>query len=258
MAALAANGDHPTSLNGSGADADVLPKIHDALRLVYNPHSTNQARHEAQLFLEKVKTIATAPSIGFDLASQPTHEPIVRHYGLSLLEDAIKHKWARYTADQAAYLRSWVLQLAEKVSMGDPLFLRNKVALLWVEVAKRCWAAEWMDMDDMLMSLWRIPGPTVHKELVLYILETLSDEVFIGDDPVVILPQLGLAPGRLVAPAPAPGVAEPEGRQDVQGGGGVRAVDHRDPDQQVGRRRLGRRGAHSTGLPAPDDPPISR
>ena len=42
-------------------------------------------------------------------------------------------------------------------------------------------------MDELLVQLWRIPGPTVHKELVLYILETLSDEVFGGDDAVVAI-----------------------------------------------------------------------
>lgn len=180
------------SANGSGAianmaDGEVRPKILDALQLIYNPHSTNQTRHEAQTFLDEVKNIADAPYIGFEFASQASNEPIVRHYGLSLLEDGIKHKWAQYSPEQVGYIRQWVLQLAQNVSTDDPHFLRNKVALLWVEVAKRCWAAEWMDMDDMLLSLWNVPGPTVHKELVLCILEMLSDEIFIGDDPVVAL-----------------------------------------------------------------------
>jgi len=195
MASASANGvaagsdlAHGDGANSNGnADNTTLPRIYDALQLIYNPHSSNQARQEAQAFLESVKAVDQAPSIGFELASTPSNSPIVRHYGLSLLEDAIKHKWATYTVDQAGYLRNWVLQLADKVSRDDPLFLRNKVALLWVEVAKRCWVGEWMDMDEMLMQLWRTPGPTVHKELVLYILETLSDEVFSGDDAVVAL-----------------------------------------------------------------------
>jgi len=189
MASASVNGvaAGPAAAAGDGVDGTTLPRIHDALRLIYNPHSSNQARQEAQAFLESVKTVDQAPSIGFELASAQSNSPIVRHYGLSLLEDAIKHKWATYTEEQAGYLRNWVLQLADKVSRDDPLFLRNKVALLWVEVAKRCWVGEWMDMDEMLMRLWRVPGPTVHKELVLYILETLSDEVFSGDDAVVAL-----------------------------------------------------------------------
>jgi exportin-5 len=42
-----------------------------------------------------------------------------------------------------------------------------------------------MDMDSMLVQLWEVPDSSVHKEVVLFILETLSDEVFTGDDAVV-------------------------------------------------------------------------
>ena len=191
MAATLANGF--AQAQGDASGNVTMPRIQDALQLVYNPHSANQARQEAQAFLEGVKTVDQAPSIGFELASAPSNSPIVRHYGLSLLEDAIKHKWATYTEEQAGYLRNWVLQLAHKISRDDPQFLRNKIALLWVEVAKRCWVAEWMDMDELLTQLWYIPGPTVHKELVLYILETLSDEIFAGDDTVVVLREVVLS-----------------------------------------------------------------
>jgi len=186
MASGPANGIVAPPETSNGED-DTLPKILDALQLIYNPHSTNLSRQEAQAFLEDVKAASQAPSVGYQLALDRSNPAIVRHYGLSLLEDAIKHKWSGYTEEQADYLRGWVLQLAEKVSGEDPLFLRNKVALLWVEIAKRCWAAEWMDMDELLVQLWRFPGPPTHKELVLYILEMLSDEVFNGDDAVVAL-----------------------------------------------------------------------
>lgn len=185
----------PPPANGMGgghvlgaADAEVVPKIHDALNLIYNPQSTNESRREAQEFLEGVKTLSQSPSVGFNLAADKTNSPIVRHYGLSLLEHAIKHKWTEYSADQLGYLRGWVLQLAEGVGREDQLYIRNKIAQLWVEVAKRCWGPDWLEMDDLLVRLWSIPGPTVHKELVLFILESLSDEIFGGgDDPVVAM-----------------------------------------------------------------------
>ena len=188
---------------GNGADAAavatianepdevLLPKITSALDLIYNPQSTNLARQEAQRFLEIVKEVIQSPSIGFTLASNPSASPTVRHFGLSMIEHAIKHKWSVFNDDQVVWLRRWVLELAGKVSRSDASFLRNKVGLLWVEVAKRSWADEWMDMDAQLLSLWQSAdasgGGSVHKELVLYILETLSDEVFNGDDSVVAL-----------------------------------------------------------------------
>jgi exportin-5 len=185
-----------STLTGNGAfapgpaDSDnVLGRINDALNIVHSPYSTNEARQGAQRFLEEVKTLDQAPSHGFTLASDRSQTPIVRHYGLSLLEHAVRHKWAEYTQDQAQYLRSWVLQLSEGVSKEDPSYVRSKIAQLWVEVAKRCWAADWMDMDELLVRLWQVPDSPAHKEFVLQILEILSDEIFntSGDDPIVAI-----------------------------------------------------------------------
>ncbi|KAI1135441.1 ARM repeat-containing protein [Hypoxylon sp. FL0543] len=183
-----------TSINGNmgtgGAGIDpesseVLPKIREALEIVYSPHSNNDARKDAQVFLEDVKNNEKASYYGFHLAFDKTQSPVVRHYALSLLEHAIKHKWANYTQEQALSLRNCVLELSQDVSRDDPAYLRNKIALLWAEVAKRSWAGEWMDMDAMLVRLWEVPESAVHKELVLGVLEMLSDDIFNGDDTVV-------------------------------------------------------------------------
>jgi exportin-5 len=176
----------PNDANGSGAsDMSILPKIHEALQLVHSPYSANETRQQAQQFLEEVKNTDEAPSHGYTLASDKTQSPVVRHYALSLLEHAIKHQWAKYTEPQATALRNWVLHLAQGISRDDPSYIRNKIAQLWVEVAKRSWAADWMNMDALLVQLWQVPDSVVHKELVLLILETLSDEIFNGDDAVV-------------------------------------------------------------------------
>ncbi|KAK0669753.1 putative importin beta-related nuclear transport receptor [Cercophora samala] len=175
------------SPNGAPGGEAILARIHEALKVVHSPYSANQARQEAQSFLEEVKTLGDAPSHGYNLAFDRSQAPIVRHYGLSLLEHAVKHKWSEYSPEHQTYLRNWVLQLSEAVSREDPSYLRNKTAQLWVEIAKRCWAVEWMDMDELLVRLWRVPESPVHKQFVLQILETLSEEIFNGDDSVVAL-----------------------------------------------------------------------
>ncbi len=168
-------------------NSDIVSRIYDALRVVHDPYSSNQARQEAQSYLEDVKTLDEAPSHGFSLASDKSQAPIIRHYGLSLLEHAVKQKWAEYNQEQGQYLRGWILQLSEAVSAQDPSYIRGKIAQLWVEVAKRCWVGDWMDMDELLVRLWQIPESPVHKEFVLQVLEILSDDIFNGDDPVVAM-----------------------------------------------------------------------
>ncbi|KAI1349253.1 armadillo-type protein [Xylaria sp. FL0043] len=168
-------------------DLEVLPRIQQALDVVYNAYSSNDQRQDAQAFLESVKDSPEAPSHGFRLASDKSQSPVVRYYALSLLEHAIKHKWASYAPHESEALRNWMLALSRDVAKGDPVYLRNKIAQLWVEIAKRSWGAEWMDMDSLLVQLWQVPDSAVHKEFVLAVLETLSDDIFNGDDMVVQL-----------------------------------------------------------------------
>ncbi|KAL4723418.1 karyopherin [Fusarium chlamydosporum] len=181
---MAANG---TLMPGSCGDSDVLSRIHQALEIVHSPYSTNDDRRQAQVFLEEVKDFNEAPMQGYNLASDKSQSPVVRHYALSLLEHAIRYRWSSYTTEQTEAVRQWVLSLGQAVAKEDPAYIRNKTAQLWVEVAKRCWGAEWMDMDSLLYQLWEIPDSAVHKELVMFVLENLSDEVFTGDDSVVAM-----------------------------------------------------------------------
>lgn len=173
--------------NANGSDINLLARIHEALELVHSPYSSNESRKEASLFLEEIKSDEEAPYHGFALAYDQSQQSMIRHYALSLLEHAIKHRWQDYSETQAETLRGWILQLSEHISQSDPLYLRNKTAQLWVEVAKRSWGLEWPNMDELLVQLWDVPGSVVHKEFVLFVLEMLSDEVFGGEDPAAAL-----------------------------------------------------------------------
>ena len=156
-----------------------------ALELVYDAHTSNEDRQDASQYLEQIKAQDEAPYHGYVLASNKSLAPAVRHYGLSLLEHAIRHRWTQYTAQQSGTLRDWVLKLALSVAGDDPLFIRNKIAQLWVEIAKRSWVLDWMDMDELLVKIWS--GSIVQKELVLEILETLSENSFGKEDTTTAL-----------------------------------------------------------------------
>jgi exportin-5 len=173
------------SSNGvSEASADNA-QILRALELIHDPRSKNEHRHEASQYLEQVKAQETAPYTGYLFASERGNPAVVRHFGLSLLETAIKHRWTDYQEEQSTAVREWVVKLAQNVEHADPLFVRNKVAQLWVEVAKRSWALDWLNMDEQLVELWA--GPVAKKVLVLDVLETLSENSFGKEDTVTAL-----------------------------------------------------------------------
>lgn len=169
----------------NGTNGTLLTRIRAALETVHSPYSTNESRKEASMFLEEVKALDEAPYHGFNLASDIAQQPVVRHYALSLLEYAIRHRWADYSESQSLALRDWILQLSQVIVQEDPLYLRNKVAQLWVEIAKRSWGGNWFDMDELLVKLWE--GAVVHKEFVLFVLETLSEDIFNGEDTTALL-----------------------------------------------------------------------
>lgn len=175
----------PRITNGHGAangeGSHDLSQVLQALEAIYDSRSSNDTRKEASAYLEEAKRLPEAPSHGYTLAVNQAQPPALRHYGLSMLEHSIKYGWEDYTIEQGNELRGYVIQLAQGISEEDPVYLRNKVAQLWTEVAKRSWGAEWMDMDERLVGLWQ--SSLHHQAVVLYVLETLSEEIFTREDP---------------------------------------------------------------------------
>ncbi|KAH9861878.1 hypothetical protein IAQ61_010079 [Plenodomus lingam] len=169
---------HGQQLNGNSASD--LSQVLEALQAIYANSSTNDTRRQATEYLELAKRHPEAPSHGHTLArdrSQPTQ---LRYYGLTMLEYSIKYNWEDFTVEQGTLLRGYVMELAQTLSEADPVYLRNKVAQLWTEIAKRTWGDDWLNMDEQLVALWSVS--LHHQAVVLYVLETLSEEVFNRED----------------------------------------------------------------------------
>lgn len=158
-----------------GGVADIIR----ALELIHNPSSTNELRKEALLFVESLKDSNAAARNGFLLASRVDHAPVVRYFGLTLLDHVLRHL-SFTNPEQLMNLRTMVLQLAEGARPEDPAYLRNKIPQLWAEVAKKSWGLDWMDMDTTLVQFWG--ASLIHKELVLSVLENLSEDIFFRED----------------------------------------------------------------------------
>ena len=124
------------SADGQENDRQILR----ALEVIHEPRSSNPVRRDASSYLDKVLSQDDAPYRGYFFSIDKSHPSIVRHFGLSLLEYAIRHRWSDYTREQSAALQDWAVKLAQSVSEQDPLFILNKIGQLWVEIAKRSWA----------------------------------------------------------------------------------------------------------------------
>lgn len=168
----------------SAAALDVSTVI-QALEVVHSPSSKNDHRREATAYLEDLKSHDGISEAGFALANDTSQQPLVRYYGLSLLEHVIKRQSFALNEQGSADLRQLALRLSLTLDSTPQPFIRNKTAALWAELSKRSWALDWFDLDDALQQVWSQSDTA--KEFVLTVLENLSDDVFVREDATAIL-----------------------------------------------------------------------
>lgn len=166
--------------NGRDGHSSASSDITRALQIIHDSRTDNETRQRASEFLDSQKRSNQAAQNGYYLAGDNTQPAVVRHFGLSLLEHTVRHDWHSFSDAQVLEIREWTISLCQSIADNDPLYLRNKIAHLLVEVAKKDWAISWFDMDSTLMALWR--QDLKYKELVLTALENLSEDVFIRED----------------------------------------------------------------------------
>ncbi|ODV76549.1 karyopherin MSN5 [Cyberlindnera jadinii NRRL Y-1542] len=169
-------------------DAIGVQQIVSALELIHSPKSTNEARREAQAFLEHVKSQEESPLWGYELAL-PSHNTI----------NSITRNWYNYDEEKKLAIRKWIIDLANNLQENDPHYIKEKLAFIWVGVAKRCWGSYlatvedteaeyqafvtgWYTMDKDLFDLWMLSPQT--RTLVLIIFRTLFEDTYILDDPI--------------------------------------------------------------------------
>ena len=175
---ISTNGNHNDS-NSSSYEG--LAHVVEALEVIYNPRSPNDARQAASSYLENTKNDQSAPEYGIRLAGDKLQQTAIRYFGLSLIESSIQNGWENMSDGQSEKIRGYIIDLAKQINEEDPAYLVKKMGHLWIELAKRSWVADWLDMDAQLLNLWL--GSLAKKAFVLYVLETLSEEVFNQEDP---------------------------------------------------------------------------
>ncbi len=190
-------------------DPTGLSQIVAALEAVHNPRSSSEDRRQAQDFLETIKHHDQSPFWGWQLAVADNPH-VVKHFGLTLLQHAIQYDFLQYDQQRKMAVRNWIVELVMKVQQSDPHYLKEKLAFLWVAVAKRVWGSislptsknstevdeidendtvpkiveeeGWQSMDQMLLELWNLNSTT--REMSLIIFRTLFEDLYMLDDPI--------------------------------------------------------------------------
>ncbi|KAG0305227.1 hypothetical protein BGZ98_004452 [Dissophora globulifera] len=180
-------------------DESVLKSLIVALETIYDVASTNDARQQAQKYCEDLKRDPSGPLYGYFLAHKDNQQPdVVRHFGLSLIEETVRYRWSEsaLTLQIKAQTRLNAISLAAEGTrpmLEEQAFIKEKIARLFVEVAKREWPGAWDDMDVCLRQLYY--KDETGREMALLILRSLCEDVCVFDDAVAGLRKKDLRAG---------------------------------------------------------------
>lgn len=179
-------------------DSTGASQIVGALEIIYSPKSNNVQRSEAQNFLDQVKSHGESPFWGYEIALNNPTNYILKYFGLGLLAHSVKKNWNEYDQEKRITLRKWIVELNYRVSSQDPRYIKEKLAFLWVEIAKRIWGetlkeetqsdqqlvASWVDMNHNLLELWQMNSSS--RELTLIIFRILFEDTFLLEDLIIL------------------------------------------------------------------------
>ncbi|KAH0845649.1 putative Karyopherin [Fonsecaea pedrosoi] len=171
--------------NGAHQHSYDTSNILEALQVIHNPTTKNEVRRQASEYLENLKLSNEALQYGCALASDKSQPPLVQHFGLSVLSHIVRHEVHHLSEQQMNQLRECINELGRSIRDTELVFIRNKIAELWIELAKRYWALDMFGLDEQLVYLWE--QDLVRKDFVLTILENLSEDIFVRDDSVAIM-----------------------------------------------------------------------
>merc|ERR1719427_1903444 len=143
-----------------------------------NPAVPMEQRHQAFNQLEDFKTNSPYGSqCGFYLVAS-SESPVVRHFGLKILEDVVKARWNTMVGEEKVFIKESLMKL---MSSGtghlsvEHLFIKDALARVVVELVKREWPQQWPGLLHELGTLCR-QGET-QTELVMFVLRRLVEDV---------------------------------------------------------------------------------
>ncbi|KAJ2883175.1 karyopherin [Coemansia aciculifera] len=194
-------------------DSAVVQRVIQALDLVYSSDTSVEQRREAEAVCQQVRNDPEALAYGFYLANPGNQYPaMVRHFGLQVVEHAIRHRWGGTNngldAQGCVAIRDKVLELIFNLTREDKPYIREKLVSILVMLIVRAWlSAGWTNLSEQLMRLYSQSAEG--RELALSVWRTLGEEMFVYDrDPVVTIRKSHLTNGIVGALLPKSVVVE--------------------------------------------------
>ncbi|KAM5163438.1 exportin-5 [Mantella aurantiaca] len=149
-----------------------------AVTVIMEPGSTQEHRLEALRFCEDFKeSCPMCVPCGLQLAEK-TQPPLIRHFGLQVLEHVVKFRWNAMERGEKVCLKDSVMGLIAggiRPILEEEGHIKDVLARIVVEMIKREWPQHWPNMLNELDTLTK--NGEVQTELVMFILLRLAEDV---------------------------------------------------------------------------------
>lgn len=156
----------------------ICGQLINAMSAIMDPTTPSQVRINAYNHCEQFKE-NSSPDLSIQCSIMLSRNPqcMVRHFGLKLLEDLIKIKWNQMTPEQKLGIKESAMNLMEKDRdlIKDPTYIKDAIARILVEIAKREWPQQW---PSFLAELETMSSKgDAQAELVMYVMLRLVEDV---------------------------------------------------------------------------------
>ena len=170
------------------SQAEVEGLCADLIRAVQaqmDPMSSSNVRMQAITHCENFKE-QSPPALGVQCGlylsqnngSNKCLTGIIRHFGLKLVEDIIKLRWNDMSGEEKVYVKNNAMRLMDEGAsdiLSEDLHIKDVIARIVVEIAKREWPQQWPSFLTELEALCT-KGNT-QTELVMFVMLRLTEDV---------------------------------------------------------------------------------
>ncbi|VVD05960.1 unnamed protein product, partial [Leptidea sinapis] len=159
----------------SGEVALIAEELSRAVELTLNPSVVHDARNQAYNACESFKENSPwCAQAGLLLASGTQYSPVVKHFGLQLMEHTVKYRWTQITQAEKIFIKENAMKL---LYMGgwETGHLNDALARVIVEMVKREWPQQWPTLLAELSDA--CSRGHLHTQIVLHVFLRLVEDV---------------------------------------------------------------------------------
>lgn len=153
-------------------------KLFQAVETIMNPSISQEQRGEAYQVCENFKETSPLCAHCGLLLSSIKNPPVVRHFGLQLIEHHIKFRWNSLTQEEKCFIKNNAMNLLTSGTnsiLHEEAHIKDGMSRIIVEMIKREWPQQWPELLNELSELCNI-GET-QKELVCLIFLRLVEDI---------------------------------------------------------------------------------